>query len=49
MGIDAVPATALFAWLDTLRRRHGIAPVRLRVDKDRGRLRAELAFAADAR
>ncbi|NZA26597.1 type II secretion system protein M [Luteimonas sp. SJ-92] len=45
IAIDAVAAPALFGWIDTLRREHGIAPLALQVDKRDGRLRAELRFA----
>lgn len=45
IAIDAVAAPTLFAWIDTLRREHGIAPLALQVDKRDGRLRAELRFA----
>lgn len=46
LGIDAVDAPALFAWLDVLRTEHGLGPRRLVVEKADGRLRAELAFPA---
>lgn len=45
VGIDGAAADALFAWLDTLRDEHGIAPFALEIDKRDGRLRAELRFA----
>lgn len=45
LGIDGVAANTLFAWLDALRRDHGIAPLALEIDKRDGRLRAELRFA----
>lgn len=44
VGIDAVSANALFAWLDTLRLEHGIAPVAVDVERRDGRLRARLHF-----
>lgn len=47
VGIDAVDAEALFAWLDALRRDHGIAPRSLDIVKRDGRLQVEASFAAD--
>lgn len=44
VGIDAVDAPALFAWLDALRSTHGIAPDTLEVGRRGGRLHAEVAF-----
>lgn len=44
IGIDAVDASALFRWLDTLRTVHGIAPDALDVGRRDGRLHAEVAF-----
>ena len=44
VGIDAVDAPALFAWLEALRSTHGIAPDRLDAGRRDGRLHAELAF-----
>lgn len=46
LGIDAVDAPALFAWLDVLRSEHGVGPQRLLLEKADGRLRAELVFPA---
>lgn len=46
IGIDAVGAPELFAWLDRLYADHGIAPVSMQVDKRNGALRVEVAFAA---
>jgi general secretion pathway protein M len=46
VGIDAVDAPALFAWLDLLRAEHGLGPQRLLLEKADGRLRAELVFPA---
>ncbi len=43
VGIDAVDAPALLAWLDALARQ-GIAPVALDVGERDGRLHAEFAF-----
>lgn len=49
VGIDAVQASALFGWLDELRRQHGIAPQTITIAEANGRLRVELTFAsADA-
>lgn len=48
VGIDAVQATALFDWLDTLRRDHGIAPQTLSIAKANGRLRVEVSFSGTA-
>lgn len=45
LGIDAVQAPALFAWLDTMRREHGIAPLGLEVEERNGQLQAEVTFA----
>lgn len=45
VGIDAVDAPALLAWLDALARQ-GVAPVALEVGERDGRLHAELAFDA---
>lgn len=47
LGIDAVDAPALLGWLDGLRQRYGLAPLRLDVGKRNGRLHAEVAFAPD--
>lgn len=44
VGVDAVDARTLFAWLDALRTTHGIAPSALRVSRVDGRLRAEAVF-----
>lgn len=44
IGIDAVAAPALLAWLDTLAG-HGVAPVALEAGERDGVLHAELAFA----
>lgn len=44
LGIDAVDAPALLAWLDALRRVPGIAPRRISIEKADGRLRVEAAF-----
>lgn len=44
IGIDAVAAPALLAWLDTLAG-HGVAPVALEVGERNGALYADLAFA----
>lgn len=46
VGIDAVSAPALFAWLDALGRRHGLAPVTLEIRERDGRLAVEAGFAA---
>lgn len=46
VGIDAVEAPALFAWLDLLARRHGLAPVSLKVEERDGSLAVEAGFAA---
>lgn len=48
IGIDAVTATVLFAWLDTLRREHGLAPHTVGITEANGRLRVELSFRAGA-
>ncbi|MGY0561432.1 type II secretion system protein GspM [Luteimonas sp. A277] len=48
VGIDAVPANALFAWLDTLRLEHGIAPEAVDIERREGRLRARLRFGPPA-
>jgi general secretion pathway protein M len=45
LGIDGVAANTLFAWLDALREKHGVAPIAIEIDKRDGRLRAELRFA----
>lgn len=44
--IDAVAPQALFAWLDTLRREHGLAPQVLKVERVGAGVRAELAFSS---
>lgn len=44
VDIDRVAAPALFAWLDALRRDHGIAPAALRITRADGLLRAEAVF-----
>lgn len=49
IGIDAVGAPSLLAWLDALRNRHGIAPQQLRIDKRDGRLRVDAIFAPPPR
>lgn len=41
---DRVAAPALFAWLETLRREHGVAPASLRVARADGSVRAEAGF-----
>lgn len=46
IAIDAVDAASLFAWLDTLRSHHGIAPHALHIEKRDGRLQAQLQFSA---
>lgn len=46
VGIDAVDAPALFAWLDLLARQHGLAPVSLKVEERDGSLVVEAGFAA---
>lgn len=46
VGIDAVQASALFGWLDALRRQHGIAPQAVTIAEANGSLRVELRFAA---
>ena len=46
VGIDAVEAPALFAWLDLLARQHGLAPVSLKVEERDGSLAVEAGFAA---
>lgn len=48
IDIDRGAAPALFAWLDTLHREHGIAPTTLRIARADGHLRAEVAFVAEA-
>lgn len=48
VGFDRVSPPTLFAWLETLRRQHGIAPLSLRVARADGSARAEVAFAAVA-
>jgi general secretion pathway protein M len=45
VGIDAVEAPALFAWLDLLARQHGVAPVSLKVEERDGSLAVEAGFA----
>lgn len=45
VGIDAVAAPALFAWLDALARQHGLAPVQLEAEERNGELAAEVGFA----
>lgn len=47
VGIDAVQAPALFAWLEALRRGHGIGPRTLSIAKADGQLRVEVSFAGD--
>lgn len=49
VGIDAVDAPALFAWLDALRITHGIAPDTLDAGRRGGRLHAEVSFPGHAR
>lgn len=44
IGIDAVAAPALVAWLDTLARQHGVAPIAMEVGERNGSLHAELVF-----
>lgn len=46
VGIDAVEAPALFAWLDLLAQQHGLAPVSLKVEERDGGLAVEAGFAA---
>jgi len=45
LEFDAVPAPALFAWLDELGARHGIGPLHLDVQRENGQVRAAVAFA----
>ncbi len=45
VGIDAVAAPALFAWLDAASRDLGVAPTRLQVEATGASVRAVLAFA----
>lgn len=49
VGIDAVDAPTLFAWLDVLRVTHGIAPDTLDAGRRDGRLHAEVSFPGRAR
>lgn len=49
VGVDAVDAPALFAWLEALRSTHGITPDTLDVGRRDGRLHAELAFPGPGR
>lgn len=44
VGIDAVQATALFGWLDALKRQHGLAPIQLEVEERNGQLVAQAHF-----
>jgi len=44
IGIEAVPAAALFNWLDGLRQEHGVAPVAVDIERREGQLRAQLRF-----
>lgn len=44
--IDSAAPQALFAWLDTLRREHGLAPQALEVKRVGASVRAELAFSS---
>lgn len=44
VGIDAVAAPTLFAWLDTLHATHGTAPSALDIGKQGGTLRVEAVF-----
>lgn len=44
LGIDAVDAPVLFAWLDAAARDHGVAPGRLLVEAAGASVRAELVF-----
>jgi len=45
LGIDAVTAPVLMAWLDDLHRQHGLAPQALDIHERNGRLQVEVAFA----
>lgn len=49
LEFDAVPAPALFAWLDELGARHGIGPLHLDVRRENGQVRAVVAFADAAK
>ncbi len=49
VGIDAVAAPALFAWLDALGRQHGVAPAKLEIRERGGQLAVEAGFAAGVR
>lgn len=46
IGIDAVQATALFGWIESLRREHRIAPQAMTVTKANGNLRVDVSFAS---
>jgi general secretion pathway protein M len=48
VAVEGVAAVALFGWLDSLRREHGIAPVSLRVARKGDLLRAEAIFDTDS-
>lgn len=47
IGIDAVPATKVLAWLETLRREHALAPEQVSMDPAQGGVAAQLVFRAD--
>ncbi len=44
--IDSVPPQLLYAWLDTLRREHGLVPLAMRIERMGAGVRASLAFAS---
>ena len=48
LELDAIPAPALLAWLETLRTEHGIGPASLHASRANGMLQAEVTFAAAA-
>lgn len=45
LEFDAVPAVALFGWLEELRARHGIGPRHLEVQRRNGQVAATVTFA----
>lgn len=49
LEFDAVPAPALFAWLDALRTQHGIGPQQLQAQRRNGQVAATVTFAHAAR
>lgn len=44
VGIDSAAATQVFAWLDTLRMQHGLAPDSLQVERHNGGVRVQASF-----